>query len=189
PPGHHWNMADLASIAPGAADRHAIMHHGAAEADAEVQIIELADTSAFTIEPHAQGCCDCIDGDKGGKVAHFLQPRTHRYIGPAIKRGGADKAHRLHVERTRHCKSNPEYAAILPERTHLAYKLTNQVKGLAGAGMRATARHAAQHFPGQVHQGRIDAERCHGNPDGITAIRIEMERGGRQVTALGLLAH
>src|SRR5690554_3205985 len=75
PPGHDWNMADLASIAPGAADRHAILHHGAAEADAEVQIIELADTSAFTIEPHAQGCCDCIDGDKGGKVAHFLQPR------------------------------------------------------------------------------------------------------------------
>ncbi|CDX28736.1 conserved hypothetical protein [Mesorhizobium sp. SOD10] len=183
------DVADLAGIAPGAAQRAAVMQHGAAEPDAEIEIVTLGMLCAETVEAFAHGGGSHIVFEEGRQASGCCQPLAQRNILPAGHGGRADEAHGFNTERARKRHADTDDAAARAAPGHLGDHGADCFERVVGSGVWRLSVRALDDVAAEIDQRRVDAERGEVDADGITAFRIDTQRRRRQATALRLLAN
>ena len=185
---HERDMADLAGIAMRAKQHAAAMHHGAAEADADIEIVEGTEAPPLAIEALAQRRGARLGADEGRKPGHRGEAGADIDALPALERRRTNEAHGFDVVRPRHGDADAKHPPLGPERPHLRDQDLEDLEGpLRGYG-RERVIAAADDVSGQIDQRRADADRRHVQTDGEAAVRVEHQAGARQPPALRRLA-
>ena len=73
---HQREMADLTGIAVRSANDDAVLHHGAAQAYAEIEIVELSQARSGTVELLAESRRGNVGADEQRQPGQSLEPRT-----------------------------------------------------------------------------------------------------------------
>ena len=182
---HHRDVTDLASIAPCAAKHRAIMHHGAAETDAEV--VEVRKGPSVSVKPFAEGGSShiCLQEDRHAGLPS--QALSQVDIVPAGHRGRADKAHRLDVERARHGEADTEHPLGGAAVRHFRHEFADDGEGFVRADAIGLPAGALEHVAVEIDEGGIDAQWRQVDADGVAAVRIDAKLRRRHAAALGLL--
>ncbi|EEF24658.1 conserved hypothetical protein, partial [Ricinus communis] len=186
--GNSWDMADFAGIAPAAAHHRAVMNHGTAKADAEIEVVVVRELCTQAVELFAKGGTGHVRVDEGGQAGRLAKPLLERHILPAGHGRRADEAHGFDAERTGQRHAGAQDPFRLADATQFGNEFADQLEGEIGGDVRGGAMSALDDIAAEIDKCRIDAKRRQVDAGDITALGIDPEHRRGNAAALRLLA-